>query len=218
MLNFSEVVSFDVHEFSNWRMFLLLGTFGYVDHVRHPIEQNWEFARKTIKHNEKMDANGDISATAIREISILKTLNHPNIIKWKIELFDSKIIDVEFFFKFRLIRVEYNLEKKDFLSFFLEMFPTDLKRYMDACLSTERLSPKLIQVDKDKNKSSFYFQWICFSKSYTYQILSAVDYLHRRAIVNRIVCSFYFIRFRIFKIHRDIKPSNTVLNYDGKKK
>lgn len=58
-----------------------LGTFGYVDHVRHPIEQNWEFARKTIKHNEKMDANGDISATAIREISILKTLNHPNIIK-----------------------------------------------------------------------------------------------------------------------------------------
>jgi len=57
-----------------------------------------------------------------------------------------------------LIRVEYNLEKKDFLSFFLEMFPTDLKRYMDACLSTERLSPKLIQVDKDKNKSSFYFQ------------------------------------------------------------
>lgn len=57
------------------------GTFGYVDHVRHPTEHTLEYARKTIKYNEKMDANGDISATAIREISILKTLDHPNIIK-----------------------------------------------------------------------------------------------------------------------------------------
>lgn len=122
------------------------GTFGYVDHIRHPIEQTLEFARKTIKHNEKMDANGDISATAIREISILKTLDHPNIIK--------------------LIRVEYNLSKKDFLSFVLEMFPIDLKRYMDACLLKERLSPNLIE-------------------SYTHQILIGIDYLHRCAIIHR---------------------------------
>ncbi|CAF3893564.1 unnamed protein product [Rotaria sp. Silwood2] len=135
------------------------GTFGYVDHVRHPIEHSWEFARKTIKHNDKVDFNGDISSTTIREISILKMLDHPNIIK--------------------LIHVEYNLNKKDFLSFFLEMFPIDLKRYMDACLSTERLSAKLIQ-------------------NYTYQILCAIDYLHRHAI-----------------IHRDIKPSNIVIDYDG---
>jgi hypothetical protein len=47
---------------------------------------------------------------------------------------------------FRLIRVEYNLDKKDFLSFVLEILPIDLKRYMDTCLCTERLSPKLIQV------------------------------------------------------------------------
>jgi hypothetical protein len=55
---------------------------------------------------------------------------------------------------FRLIRIEYNLDKKDFLSFFLEIFPIDLKRYMDACLSTERLSPKLVQVN-NKNKIQF---------------------------------------------------------------
>lgn len=42
--------------------------------------------------------------------------------------------------------MEYNLDNKDFLSFLLEIFPIDLKRYMDACLSTERLSSKLIQV------------------------------------------------------------------------
>ncbi|CAF1349279.1 unnamed protein product [Adineta steineri] len=135
------------------------GTFGYVDHVRHSSEHTWEFARKTIKYNEKMDINGDLSATAIREISILKTLDHPNIIK--------------------LAHVEYNFDKKDFLSFFLEIFPIDLKRYIDACLSTERLSSKLIQ-------------------SYTYQILCAIDYLHRRAI-----------------IHRDIKPSNIVIDFNG---
>ncbi len=52
-----------------------------MDHVRHPTEHSWEFARKTIKYNEKVDANGDISAIAIREVSILKTLDHPNIIK-----------------------------------------------------------------------------------------------------------------------------------------
>lgn len=61
--------------------FTLIGTFGYVDHVRHPVKHNLEFARKTIKYNENLDVKGDLSATAIREISILKKLDHPNIIK-----------------------------------------------------------------------------------------------------------------------------------------
>jgi hypothetical protein len=43
--------------------------------------------------------------------------------------------------------VEYNLDKNDFLSFFLEIFPIDLKRYMEACTCTERLSSKLVQVN-----------------------------------------------------------------------
>lgn len=51
--------------------------------------------------------------------------------------------------------MEFNLDKKDFLSFFLEIFPIDLKRYMDACLSTERLSPKLVQVNREKKDSIF---------------------------------------------------------------
>ncbi|CAF1659124.1 unnamed protein product, partial [Adineta ricciae] len=48
-----------------WTHIKLLGTgtFGYVDHVRHPKEHTREYARKTIKYNEKLDANGDISAT-----------------------------------------------------------------------------------------------------------------------------------------------------------
>lgn len=71
----------DLRLISNSSYLILLGTFGYVDHVRHPTDHSREYARKTIKYNEKMDANGDISATAIREISILKTLDHPNVIK-----------------------------------------------------------------------------------------------------------------------------------------
>ena len=51
---------------------------------------------------------------------------------------------------FRLIRVEYNLDYRDFLSLVLEIFPIDLKRYMDACLPVERLSIRLVQVSEEK--------------------------------------------------------------------
>lgn len=86
---------------------------------------------------------------------------------------------------FRLIRVEYNLGYKDFLSFVLEIFPVDLKRYMDACLPVERLSLRLAHVSWEKG---MFLDVNVFSLScrqcYFHQILSAIDYLHRRAIVN----------------------------------
>lgn len=58
--------------------------------------------------------------------------------------------------------MEYNFDNKDFLSFFLEVFPIDLKRYMDACLSSEKLSSKLTQVIHYSYKSNDEFNPIVF--------------------------------------------------------
>lgn len=114
---------------------------------------------------------------------------------------------------YRLIHVEYNFDKKDFLSLFLEVFPIDLKRYIDACFSGEKLSAKLVQVGQLANHYSSYIQIypIFIFESYIYQLLCAIDYLHRRAIV-----SFFFIQVeksatRSFRIHTRSCRINEIL-------
>lgn len=65
------------------------------------------------------------------------------------------------------------------LCLYLEYLPIDLKRYMDALGPGERLNPKLV-------------------KSYSYQLLCAIECLHRHRI-----------------LHRDLKPPNILIDHDG---
>lgn len=65
------------------------------------------------------------------------------------------------------------------LCLYLEFLPIDLKRYMDALGPGERLNPRLV-------------------KSYSYQLLSAIECLHRHRI-----------------LHRDLKPPNILIDYEG---
>jgi len=95
-----------------------------------------------------------ISSTTIREIALLKELQHVNIIK---------LLDV------------FHIERKQFLVF--EYANQDLKKVMDG------LSGNL-------DSSAV--------KSYLYQLLKGVSYIHK---------------FKI--LHRDLKPQNLLVNQEG---
>ena len=91
--------------------FVVLGTYGDVFRVRHRFTGHI-FALKQIR--DEHDVNG-IPATAMREASILRQLNHPNII----QLEDVFLTD-------------------DRCYFLLEYMDEDLKRYLDRNRPLER--------------------------------------------------------------------------------
>ncbi|KAK2702549.1 hypothetical protein QYM36_018841 [Artemia franciscana] len=97
-----------------------------------------------------------VPSTAIREIALLKELQHPNVVS-----LEDVILQ----------------ESKLFLVF--EFLSMDLKRYMDTIPSGESMDPMLV-------------------KSYTYQILQAILFCHRRRVV-----------------HRDLKPQNLLIDDKG---
>ncbi|CAF3795922.1 unnamed protein product [Rotaria socialis] len=140
------------------------GTYGIVECVRH-INTRQRLARKTIKLTSKQEEDNELPATAVREIAVLKSIQHENIIKLNHVAFEPS----------------YNSGCNQ-LCLYLEFLPIDLKRYMDALGPGERVSPKLV-------------------KSYSYQLLNAIECLHRHRI-----------------LHRDLKPPNILLDYEGRLK
>ena len=97
-------------------LFALLGTYGDVFRVRHRVTGEI-YALKQIR--DEHEANG-ISATAMREASILKQLNHQNIIK----LHDVFLTNERCYF-------------------LLEYMDEDLKRYLDKNRPMERSTIKV---------------------------------------------------------------------------
>ncbi|CAF0925400.1 unnamed protein product [Didymodactylos carnosus] len=125
------------------------GTFGSVAKViNHETQQIT--AVKYIRPNKNYEEDGEIPSTAVREVHILKELNHPNII--------------------RLLYVDFNPDDDNIL-LYLECMVIDLKRYINALNHEE---------------------------SYTYQLLSGIEYIHSRRI-----------------LHRDLKPHNILIDYAG---
>ncbi|KAA8497064.1 Cyclin-dependent kinase 2 [Porphyridium purpureum] len=94
------------------------GTYGVVYKARRR-DSDGVVALKKIRLDQQDEG---VPSTAIREISILKELQHPNIVN---------LTDVE------------HCENKLYLVF--EYLDQDLKRYMDSCASTGGLPPRLIK-------------------------------------------------------------------------
>ncbi|CAF0960662.1 unnamed protein product [Adineta ricciae] len=148
---------------SPWSVELTLGsgTYGVVECVRN-VNTRQRLARKTIKLTSKQEEENELPATAVREIAVLKSIHHPNIILLSHVAFEPVYGG-----------------GCNHLCLYLEYLPTDLKRYLDALGPGERINPRLV-------------------KSYSYQLLSAIECLHRHRI-----------------LHRDLKPPNILIDYEG---
>jgi len=56
------------------------GTYGIVESVRN-INTRQRLARKIIKLSSKQEEENELPATAVREIAVVKSIQHENIIK-----------------------------------------------------------------------------------------------------------------------------------------
>jgi serine/threonine protein kinase len=126
------------------------GTYGVVYKAQNKATGEM-VALKKIRLEKEDDG---VPSTAIREISLLKGLKHPNIVELKEVLYSEKALYLVF----------------EYLEF-------DLKKYIKS--KGEPLKPDQV-------------------KSFTYQILQALVYLHQQ---------------RIF--HRDLKPQNLLIDSEG---
>uniref|UniRef100_H2YBU8 Protein kinase domain-containing protein n=1 Tax=Ciona savignyi TaxID=51511 RepID=H2YBU8_CIOSA len=129
------------------------GTYGVVYKGRNK-KTNQIVALKKIRLESEEEG---VPSTAIREISILKELQHPNIVSLQ---------DV--------VLQESNL----FLVFeFLQM---DLKKYMDTIASGKFMDKELVKVI---TMLAYLSQAVV--KHYTYQILQGITYCHSRRVLHR---------------------------------
>ena len=129
------------------------GAFGQVSKAKDE-EGNEIYAIKEFSFKEDKDAkNEGIPSTAIREVYLLKELNHVNI---------ERLIDV--------------LHSPKFFTLVFEFIDTDLRKIIEGRKKVgDKLYPHEI-------------------KSYLYQLLKGVEYMHRSKI-----------------IHRDLKPANLLI-------
>ncbi|XP_047402048.1 cyclin-dependent kinase 3 isoform X3 [Sciurus carolinensis] len=129
-----------------------------------------------------------VPSTAIREISLLKELKHPNIVR---------LLDV------------VHREKKLYLVF--EFLSQDLKKYMDSTPASE-LPLHLVKVPRERQRARATIPlplsctshlgsagFSCsFLQSYLFQLLQGVNFCHSHRV-----------------IHRDLKPQNLLINEFG---
>ena len=102
-----------------------------------------------------------VPSTAIREISLLKELQHPNIVCLQVRIIKIKSLAYMFFFLQDVLMQEAKL----YLIF--EFLTMDLKKYMDTNIPKDgQMDPKL-------------------TKSYTYQLLQGMLFCHQRRVLHR---------------------------------
>ena len=127
------------------------GTYGVVYRAKDQKGQEI-YALKKIRLQAEEEG---IPSTAIREISLLKELNHVNIVK--------------------LYEVMHSVKK---LTLVFEYVEQDLKKVIDST------NGKGVEIK--------------YIKSYLYQLLKGIDYIHKHKV-----------------LHRDLKPQNLLINKDN---
>lgn len=128
------------------------GTYGLVFKAKHRKTNKIVALKKIRLENEEEG----VPSTAMREISLLKELRHPNVV---------------------YLRDVHLTEARLYLVF--EFLSMDLKKYLDSLPDNEYIDKMLL-------------------KSYTYQILDALLFCHKRRV-----------------IHRDLKPQNLLIDSNG---
>jgi len=138
-------------------MILGKGAYGYVRKAKDELGNEIYAMKEFSFRDEKEAKNEGIPPTAIREVYLLKELNHINI---------ERLIDV--------------LHSSKYFTLVFEFLDTDLKKIIDMhAKKNEKLTQKEI-------------------KSYLYQLLKGVAYIHKHKI-----------------IHRDLKPGNLLITKDN---
>ena len=138
-------------------MILGKGAYGYVRKAKDELGNEIYAMKEFSFMDEKEAKNEGIPPTAIREVYLLKELNHINI---------ERLIDV--------------LHSSKYFTLVFEFLDTDLKKIIDMhAKKNEKLTQKEI-------------------KSYLYQLLKGVAYIHKHKI-----------------IHRDLKPGNLLITKDN---
>jgi cyclin-dependent kinase len=108
-----------------------------------------------------------IPSTAIREISLLKELQHSNIV--------------------RLYNIVHTERK---LTLVFEYLDQDLKKYLDVCekgLETPIMKVSFLKIIKKEMCAKSH----CVGQSFLYQLLRGIAYCHQHRVLHRLVSSFF---------------------------
>ena len=135
------------------------GTYGTVYKANLLVENNVKVAVKKIKIEME---NEGVPSTALREISILRDLKHPNIVELKNVLCK---------------------DQKLFLIF--ELLQTDLKKFIESYYIKEKSNNKMYKnINNNVNFNTFDIQESLIKK-YMHQLLSGIAYCHSKKVIHR---------------------------------
>lgn len=158
-------IYFIVYNFINTiHSFNLLGTYGIVYKARNK-ETDAIVALKRIRLD---DENEGIPCSAVREISLLKELHHPNIVE---------LLDI--------------LHSPKKLTLVFEFLDSDLKKFLDTNVATNNDEESKLPGTKKSAKSAgttdYYYGEAEGEviKSFLYQLLKGVAYCHSKLVLHR---------------------------------
>jgi serine/threonine protein kinase len=146
----------------------------------------------------EMETEG-ISASTLREITLLMQLNHENVVK-----------------------LENVVSDNERMSLIFELVDTDLKKYMDKVHGPLPLD--IVRVSKLYTCFLMISPYIPFSlKSFTAQLLSGLAYCHSMGVMHRLEIfllhlSLYLLIPCYLSFNRDLKPHNILITNEGKLK
>jgi cyclin-dependent kinase len=132
------------------------GTYGIVYKAQHK-ETGDIVALKRIRLDEEEEG---LPSTAVREISLLRSLHHPHIVR---------LLDI------------LSSEKK--LTLVFEYLESDLKRWLEE--NNPRITANVKDIRSDSEEAADLEEYLSVVKSFMQQLLEGVAYCHQRMVLHR---------------------------------